>query len=70
MGAGGCYVSKAIHEAGIKVDNKGVEAAAYTIIEVARSSMPGAVMTLDHPFAYSITDSSGLPLFVGVVNKL
>ena len=70
MGAGGCYVSKAIHEAGIKVDNKGVEAAAYTIIEVARSSMPGAVMTLDHPFAYCISDRSGLPLFVGVVNKL
>ncbi len=70
MGAGGCYVSKAIHEAGIKVDNKGVEAAAYTIIEVARSSMPGAVLTLDHPFAYCISDSSGLPLFVGVVNKL
>ena len=70
MGAYGCYVGKAIHEAGIKVDNKGVEAAAYTIIEVPKSAMPGAVLTLDHPFAYSISDSSGLPLFVGVANKL
>lgn len=70
MGAYGCYVGKAIHEAGIKVDNKGVEAAAYTIIEVQKGVMPGAVLNLDHPFAYSISASNGLPLFVGVINKL
>ena len=70
MGAGGCYVDKAIHEAGIKVDNKGVEAAAYTIIEVARMASNEIILNLNHPFAYSITDSHGLPLFVGVVNKL
>lgn len=71
MGAAGCYVGKAIHEAGIKVDNKGVEAAAYTIIEVDKSSVGNnVVLSLNHPFAYSICDSNGLPLFVGVINKL
>ena len=70
MGAYGCFVGKAIHEAGIKVDNKGVEAAAYTIIEVDKSAMPDNILKLDHPFAYSISDSNGLPLFVGVINKL
>ena len=70
MGAGGCFVGKAIHEAGIKVDNKGVEAAAYTIIEVDKAMPTGITMYLDHPFAYSISESNGLPLFVGVVNKL
>lgn len=70
MGALGSYVSNAIHEAGIKVDNKGVEAAAYTIIVVEKAMPPNLVLSLDHPFAYSICDSYGLPLFVGVVNKL
>ena len=70
IGADGLYVSKAIHEAGIKVDNKGVEAAAYTIIEVEKGvAAPDVEITLNHPFAYSISDSNGLPLFVGVINK-
>ena len=70
MGAGGCYVGKAIHEAGIKLDNKGVEAAAYTIIEVDKAIGHNVVLSLNRPFAYSICDNNGLPLFVGVVNKL
>ena len=70
MGAGGCYVGKAIHEAGIKVDNKGVEAAAYTIIEVDKSIGRDVTLTLNHPFAYCISERNGLPLFVGVVNEL
>ena len=66
---GGLYVAKSLHEAGIKVDNAGTEAAAYTIIVVDKAgpSEPEKIISFvcDRPFAYSITTSEGLPLFVG-----
>lgn len=70
------YVSKAKHEAGIEVKNEGLEAAAYTIIAVdkATSVDPKPVdpieFIVDHPFAYSITNIDGIPLFTGVVTTL
>ena len=63
-----------MHEAGIKVDNAGTEAAAYTIIVVDKATSvddePIINFVLDHPFAYSITTSEGLPLFVGTTYNL
>ena len=53
----------------VKVDEEGVEAAAFTEMAVCTSSLPmGEVeMTLDRPFLFVIYDAAGLPLFVGTV---
>ena len=64
------YVSEATHAARVKIDEEGVEAAAFTVLE------PGAPMppkreiyfTLDRPFLFAISSQDGLPLFAGVVN--
>ncbi len=65
------YVSEATHAARVKIDEEGVEAAAFTVLE------PGAPMppkreiyfTLDRPFLFAISSQDGLPLFAGVVNR-
>lgn len=70
------YVSKAKHEAGIEVKNEGLEAAAYTIIEVEKATSidqpsPQYIdFIMDRPFAYTITNMDGIALFTGVVTKL
>lgn len=66
-------VSKAQHDARMKIDEQGVEAAAFTVIMV----MAGAAyppeeemdFIVDHPFAFVITSQDGLPLFTGIVNE-
>ena len=69
------YVSNAKHEAGLEIKNQGLEAAAYTVIEVeyATAITPPVIPTkfiVDHPFAYSITNIDGIPLFTGVTTIL
>ena len=66
------YVGTALHEAGIDVSVTGIEAAAYTIIAIdeASSAQEWVTEIIDRPFLYSITDSNGLPLFIGNVNQL
>ena len=70
------YVTKAKHEAGIELKNEGLEAAAYTIIEVAKAtSVDPDLITyidfyMDHPFAYTVTNQDGIALFTGVVTNL
>ena len=67
------YVSQAKHAARVKVDEKGCEAAAYTVLmEACDAAMPPddeVDFVLDRPFLFSITAESGLPLFTGVVNQ-
>ena len=66
----GLYVSSATHEARVKVDNEGVEAAAYTQITVTGKGIGGPTsidFRVDRPFMYSITDQDGLPLFMGTM---
>ena len=67
------YVSKISQEAFIDLNEKGVEAAAYTEITMREVSMPDdpetIVMNLDRPFIYVISDDTGVPLFVGVVQN-
>ncbi|HHU59317.1 TPA: serpin family protein [bacterium] len=67
-------VSKIIQESAIKVDEKGVEAAAYTSIEAGITSVEPEVQTLtfklNRPFMFIITSSDNIPLFVGSVNSL
>lgn len=71
---GNLYVSKSKHEAGIEFTHTGVEAAAYTIIEVTdESAAPSAdsiEFYLDRPFLFTVTDRIGIPLFVGSVSEL
>ena len=67
------YIGSSRHDAGIEVSNEGVEAAAYTVIEIeTKSAMPSkpVVFDVNHPFAYSLTTSEGYPLFMGVINSL
>lgn len=60
------------HGARVKVDEEGVEAAAYTVMMLCGSAMPPEDeidFVLDRPFIFVITGSDGLPLFVGTVNN-
>ena len=66
-------ISKVIHKATITVNETGTEAAAVTVIEMrVTSAGPGheprtVTFTADHPFLYTITEStSGAILFTGV----
>ena len=68
-------VSSISQETYIALDEKGVEAAGYTEIMIAETSMPfpEEIETLDlvlnRPFLYQITDDAGTPLFVGIVRN-
>lgn len=67
-------VSKAEHDARVKIDEQGVEAAAFTVIMAmatsARSPEDKMDFIVDRPFAFVITSRDGLPLFTGVVNHI
>ncbi len=66
------FVSEASHAARVKVDEEGVEAAAYTLIDVKATGMlmgDEIAFTLDRPFLFAVTGADGLPLFAGIVNQ-
>ncbi|MDO4845210.1 MAG: serpin family protein [Oscillospiraceae bacterium] len=65
-------VSGAQHAARVKIDEEGVEAAAFTEFSVTESAAVERKeidFTLDRPFLFAITGADGLPLFVGIVNR-
>lgn len=66
------YVTKAIHETGIDVTEKGIEAAAYTAASGGWYSSPEGWkwIYVNRPFLYAVTDKQNVPLFVGAVNNL
>ncbi len=66
---GDLYVSGAVHQARIAVDDKGIEAAAATAVAVAMSAAPAAPpLRLDRPFLYVVHDvETSTPLFLGRV---
>lgn len=65
---GKLFISKVLHDAYIKVDEKGVEGAAVTTVGVAVTSVPPQ-MNLNRPFIYVIRHKeSGIPLFIGLFN--
>ena len=70
----GAFLSSAMQAARVKIDEEGVEAAAYTEIVRADSAMmevpPTVEMDLDRPFLFVIFDNSNVPLFVGTVNTM
>ena len=68
--APGVWISRAVHEAWIRVDEKGTEAAAATSISIAVSAPrpPATRLLADRPFAYAIVHRpTGVPLFRGRV---
>lgn len=67
----GGYLSKVDHAVRVAVDEEGVVAAAYTVMQRAGSAMPPdeeVDFTLDRPFVFAIKTTDDLPLFVGIVN--
>lgn len=65
----GYYISKVVHAAKIKVNEKGTEAAAATVVAANGGGAPpeeGVTLVLDRPFLYGIVDLQfGVPLFLG-----
>lgn len=68
----GGYVSAVNHAARVAVDEKGVTAAAFTVIMRCGAAMPPEEemdFTLDRPFLFCVESRDGLPLFAGIVNE-
>lgn len=66
------FISDVIHQAYVKVDEEGTEAAAATAVVMVESSMEGSgppVFNADHPFIFIIQEKqTGNILFLGRVN--
>ena len=66
------FVSQINHAARVAIDEEGVIAAAFTVIETDIESVgPTTVIefTVDRPFAFIVSSRDHLPLFAGVVTK-
>ncbi len=63
------FISNVIHQAFVKVDEKGTEAAAATAVTMElKSAMPTNIFRADHPFIFIIQErSTGNILFMGKV---
>ncbi len=68
----GIFIDEVSHGVRVKIDEEGVQAAAYTVIRGAGSAAPPddeVDFVLDRPFAFVITLSDNVPLFAGIVNN-
>ena len=66
----GGFIGSSVHDAGFEINNDGGEGAAYTIIVFDKSSGPDFItLNCNHPFAYAVTTSDGIPLFMGKVTN-
>jgi serpin B len=65
------FISDIKQNSAISIDEKGVEAAAYTEIGYAGAAQPDGIaeMILDRPFIFVITGVEGSPLFIGIINN-
>jgi serpin B len=64
------FIDEILHKTFIRVDEKGTEASAVTVVMMRATSMPmqGVRLTFDRPFVYGILDmNTGLPLFLGIM---
>ncbi|MBO6062293.1 MAG: hypothetical protein J6P98_09325 [Clostridia bacterium] len=68
-GIGGVCVTGAQHGVRVKMDEEGVEAAAYVELFYAGSAPPTEEVwfTLDRPFLFVVESGAGTPLFAGTV---
>lgn len=67
------YLSEINHGVRVKVDEEGIEAAAYTEMMLAGSAMPPEEeidFTVDRPFLFAVQSADGTPLFTGIVNTI
>ena len=64
-------VSKIEHAARVTIDEEGVEAAAYTLIDVDMGGFAAEEIdfTVDRPFLFVVSSQDNLPLFAGVVTE-
>lgn len=72
MTEGTAYISDVKQETHVAIDEKGVEAAAFTQIDYCGSEPPKnetAEMILNRPFIFAIKANTGDILFIGVVNN-
>lgn len=71
---GDFYISDAIQETHLGLDEEGVEAAAYTALGVKAMGMlpedEPIQFVLDRPFVYTIQSPDGVVLFIGAVNAV
>ena len=66
----GGFIGSSIHDAGFEINNNGGEGAAYTIIVFDKGAGPEYItLNCNHPFAYAVTTSDGIPLFMGKVTN-
>lgn len=68
----GGYISAIAHSVRVAVDEEGVTAAAFTLIQRAGAAMPPEDeidFILDRPFLFVIQSNDRLPLFSGIVNQ-
>lgn len=66
------FLSEATHSVRVKIDEEGCEAAAFTEMALCGSAMPPSDevdFILDRPFLFVVTGDTGLPLFMGIVNR-
>ena len=66
------YLSQARQDVRFIADEEGISAVAATLMTAAGNAMAPedrVEFTLDRPFLFLLTDSNGLPLFVGIVNS-
>ncbi len=69
---GTAFISNIKQQTHIAIDEKGVEATAFTEIAYCGSAMPNenvAEMILDRPFIFVIKSANDMILFIGVVNN-
>ena len=72
-GADGVFLSSVRHDVRVAIDEEGVIAAAYTVMQTCGAAMPPdeqVDFVVDRPFIFVITSPDGLPLFVGIVNNI
>lgn len=64
------FISNVIQGTHIAIDEKGVEASAYTQIDYPGAALPEgrADMILDRPFIFAIVNNTGSLMFIGVCN--
>lgn len=66
------YVDQFLHSARVKIDEKGTESAAYTVVSIDEMAMIDELeemdMKLDEPFMFTIRNRNGAIIFVGIVN--
>ena len=67
---GPLYISRVLHDAFIKVDEKGVEGAAVTTVGIGANSAPPQII-YDRPFIFILRHKDGnVPIFIGLLNKI